>query len=95
MQLENLLIKFDKNEMSFSELTIHVLTLQKNFEDVYSDLISSFKTNAKFNVAKDCTKQMQMSLAKIQNSDEQNISSSIRYEIISFVLNRHHFLSCF
>ena len=95
LKLEYFANEFDTKKISFNELSLSIKNLQKDFVDVYDTFISSFKTNSTFNVAKKYAEQMNSSINNLVETSEQSMTSKLRYETVSFVINRHQLLSCF
>lgn len=95
VKLEKFSNKYDIKKLSYTELSIHLKNLQKDYDERQNNFITAFKSYSKYNLAKEYLEEINTSLKAISNESEQNISKALRYHTINIVINRYQFLSCF
>ena len=95
IKLQNINLEFDSNKISFNEFKVYLHEIKNSFDDAHIKLTSTFENDLKFNIIKDYAKQMSTSIENIIEANEQNANQIMRYEIISFVINRNYLVSCF
>ena len=95
LMIEDISNKFDSGKISFNESDILLTNLFDDYNSTHSNFIKEFSNNSKYNVIKNYENNMFNSISNIEKSDEQNLSSCLRYELINFVINRYYLLSCF
>ena len=95
LELEQFSTEYNKGELSINKFKTQTKNMCDGFLESYNNFISTFKKNSKLNIAKDYASQMLSALINITKLENQNLSSSLRYELIGFVINRYHLLSCF
>ncbi|MBQ8615163.1 MAG: hypothetical protein IJ415_01180 [Clostridia bacterium] len=93
LQLEDLSIKFDTKEMNFNEANVHIKKYSDEFASILDGLFKNFKTNSKFNTAKEYAQEIQKTLTNLSNSDEQNFSTTLRYSIVDIAITLTQFSS--
>lgn len=94
IQVEQLSNKYDRDEVTLSSLQLQLKNLYDDFHSSYDNFMTQFKTNSKYNVAKDHLSKMQKSISTLSNESGLT-TANLRYELVSFVINRCQFLSCF
>ena len=65
LKLEELNTEFDKNILTTDKLKLHLKNHQKEFDDTYSNFISNFENDSKFNIAKDYLNEMKNSFSNL------------------------------
>lgn len=94
IQFENIVTDLSINKIRNEEFSILMKNLRQDYDNLNSNIQSSFKNNSQFNKAKDYANIMATSLLNASTSETFALNT-LRYELVSFVVNRHHFLSCF
>jgi len=89
------LCNHEKEKSSLARTQEMLKNLHENFTHAYNDFLSHFKTNSKYNLAKDYAHKMLTSAHTLQSADSENLLKIMQYELINFTILYHKFLSCF
>lgn len=95
LQLEEISIKFETKNCSFNEAILTIKNDIKNFSSSYDNFLSNFKTDSKYNKAKDYTQSISSSFLNLLNSEEQSFSASLRYCTVHTAITLTQFTYCF
>jgi len=95
LNLEQILCNHEKEKSSLARTQEMLKNLHENFTHAYNDFLSHFKTNSKYNLAKDYAHKMLTSAHTLQSADSENLLKIMQYELINFTILYHKFLSCF
>ena len=88
----NNILAFDKAEIDKTQLALNFKNIKKDFDEYYSNFLSLYKEDSKYNKAKLCLDEISVSLKKL--ADEKN-NCNLKYELINFAINYSNILSCF
>lgn len=93
--LSELLIKYERNEISNTILTAKIKALTEDFNDNKDNFFSSIN-QPKFHNERNCIEKISTSLNAIKSSfDAQNLTQTIRYETIQIIFNYSKFCALF
>jgi len=95
LKIEKLSIQLDLREISFDQLSISTKKHAEPIMSAYENLINVFNHNPKHNITKQYAQQAVSAISNISALDQSNVSSCLRYHLISIVVNQHQFLSSF
>ena len=92
----NLVIQFDKDEISFEVLKIQFKQLFEKVESDYNSFISLTKSDFKKNLSKEYSTNIVNSLNILSTiSNENNLSSKLKYELTNIIVNYCCFVESF
>ena len=95
LQLEKLSINFIKKEISFNQTSVLLKELMLAYSETYSNFINIFNHDSKYNTSKKHADSILKSLSTLINCEEENLTTSFRYELISIATSRYHLLRSF
>ncbi len=94
-KLNDLNISFDKQDITYNEVSIKLIELERENDKIYNDFYNFFKKDYTLNSAKKYAQNINLSLQFLKECKEQNISYNLKNELIKIVINHSSFLSCF
>lgn len=94
-ELNNLNISYEKNEISYNNLSTQITMLADTFNNDYSEFSTFFKDDYTLNSAKKYMKNISESIENLKKTPEDKISFTLKNEIIKIAINHHLFLSFF
>lgn len=90
--LNDLIIQYDKNEITKQKLSLNILQLSSNQSNAYEKFLSSFKNDLKLNKAIKYLNTINECYTSIENTTE---SSTLKYNLVKIAVNLSYLLSSF
>ena len=95
LQLEQLSIDFETGKTPFKEAKILLANYYESFFSTFNEFNAQFNTNSKYNLSKSYAHEIDNSIRKLKESEEQNFSSLLRFELTSIAISIAQFSSSF
>ena len=93
--LEKCLLAYSKKDESLAKIKTKILDNEKILRSAVDDLIQQFKTNSKYNIAKECAQTIIQSYSEIGNFESNTFENNLRYQIVNISINLLKFKSLF
>jgi len=93
--LSTISLELDKNEINFNQASTVYCSMFNDYQDLYEDLLIQFKTNSKYNLAKEYANNIYLNLQTLASEKENLTNQKIKYLTIDIVLNFASFLNSF
>jgi len=93
--LSTISLQLDKNEINFNQASTIFSSIFNDYQDTYEDFLNQFKTNSKYNLAKEYANNIYLNLQTLSTEKENLTNQKIKYLTIDIVLNFASFLNSF